>query len=106
MAEQLESVGHEHVILIDEQQRIAVNAVPFSKALFVPREGEKLYLPGMKEGWAGHCEVLGVTYSYQEDDGPDGIGAAKLVRINVQVEKVRSHRERGSVRASARASQK
>jgi hypothetical protein len=106
MAEQLESVGHEHIIFNDEQQGIAVNAVPFGKVLFVPRKGERLYLPGMKEGGEGHYEVLGVTFLYHNDDDPDGIGAAKLVRINVQVEKIRSNREKGKVGVSTRASRK
>jgi len=89
MAERLEIIGHEHIVFNDEQHGIAVNAVPFSKALFIPRKGENLYLPGMAEGGAGHYEVLSVTYLYDGDEDPDGIGAAKLVRINVQVAGVR-----------------
>ncbi len=95
MAEELESVGHEHVIFNDEEQGIAVNAVPFSKALYIPRAGERLYLPGMKEGGSGHYEVESVTYTYHRDEDPDGIGAGKLARVNVRVKRVRQGAKSG-----------
>ena len=95
MAEELESVGHEHVIFNDEEQRIAVNAVPFSKALYIPRAGERLCLPGMKEGGSGYFEVEMVEYAYHEDEDPDGIGAAKLARVNVRVKRVRQGSKSG-----------
>jgi hypothetical protein len=89
MAEEPEAVGHEHVIFNDEEHGVAVNAVPFTKALHIPRTGENLYLPGMKEGGSGYYEVESVTYIYREDEDPDEIGAAKLAKVNVRVKRVR-----------------
>ena len=70
--EKLKTVGHEHVIFNDAKQGVAVNVVPFSKALYIPRAGERIYLPGMKDGGSGFREVESVTYSYHEDEDPDG----------------------------------
>lgn len=53
MEEQLESVGHEHVIFDYDAAGVALNVVPFTKAQHIPRVGERLYLPSTAEQKGG-----------------------------------------------------
>jgi hypothetical protein len=47
--------------------RVAVNLVPFESAHFIPRVGERVFLPGTSEGDKTY-EVQSVEYIYAKDE--------------------------------------
>ncbi len=80
-------LGDDHVNFYDEQG-IGVNAVPLTKAIYVPRVGEHVDLPGMPGG-AGVYEVKKVVYHYdREGDDPQGIGEVSLGSVGVHLLRV------------------
>lgn len=85
MVEQWKIRGDDHVNFYDEQD-IGVNAVLLTKAIYVPRVGEHVDLPGMPGGGAGVYEVKKVVYHYDtEKDDPQGIGAVSLGSVGVHL---------------------
>ena len=92
MATKQESILHEHVVFNDERRGMAVGAVPFTKALYVPRTGERLYLPGTKQGGSVLYEVESVVYCYSEEEGPPEGNAKKLTMVDVRVKRVKRPR--------------
>lgn len=90
MGGQTKAIGDDHVNFYDERCT-HVNAVPLSKAMYVPRVGERLRLPGMKEGGAGDYEVERVVYYYESaEEGPLEVGAVDLAQVSVHLKTVRA----------------
>jgi hypothetical protein len=88
MGGQTKAVGDDHVNFYVEKC-IHVKAVPLSKAMYVPRVGERLRLPGMKEGGAGDYEVERVVYYYDSaEEDPLGVGAVELAQVSVHLKAV------------------
>jgi hypothetical protein len=76
-------VGEDCINFYDLDGSVGVNLVPITPDVYLPRVGERVYLPGDKGSGAGLYDVIGVRHLYVSVAGPK----ARLTSVQVDVRK-------------------
>lgn len=90
----VKGVSEDCVTFLDVESKCAINSVPFKKTGEIPRVGDSVYLPGLRDGdrscGDGKYKVVEINFHYCEDREAHPFIPASPSKIEIHVRKIAS----------------